>query len=89
MELRDPTRLVDLMKKHGTTQRQLAQAIGLKSHGYISALVRGQYKNLRAEPALKLAYILDVPIDYLFLTKADENIGRMDEFVPSKARTSK
>lgn len=71
MELIDRKRLVRLMRIRKVSQRQLATAAGWKSHSYVGRLLRGEVKTLDADPALRIAFYLQSPVDDLFMTNVD------------------
>lgn len=79
MYLQDRKMLARLMLIQGISQRKLAEAAGWKSHTYMRRLVTGEVKTLKAEPAVRIAHELGVPLDTLFLTKTDTISGRDDE----------
>lgn len=72
MELKDRKMLQKLMVIQGVSNRQLARAAGWKSHSYMNRLVAGAEKNLKPEPALRIAKHLGVGVDDLFLTKVED-----------------
>lgn len=57
-------KLYKLRKKHGLTQQQLAQAIGLTAHGHISELESGK-KKPTSEFVLSVAVLFNVTTDHL------------------------
>lgn len=75
MELRDHTLLVELMETKKISARTLARDAGWKSHTYLQRLLRGEVKTLKAEPAARIAYRLEVPFNLLFVTRASEESG--------------
>ena len=76
MQLYDRKKLARLMIVQGVSQRQLAQAIGWKSHSYLGRLLRGDVNTLEKEPALLIAKTLGVGTDDLFLTKTSSDTRR-------------
>lgn len=79
MYLRDRKMLARLMLIQGISQRKLSEVAGWKSHTYMRRLVTGEATTLKAEPAVRIAHELGVPLDTLFLTKTDTNSGRNDD----------
>ena len=71
MELIDRKRLVRLMRIRKVSQRQLATAVGWKSHSYLGRLIRGEVKTLDPDAALRMAFYLQSPVDDLFMTNVD------------------
>lgn len=79
MELRDYTLLAELMETKKISARTLARDAGWKSHTYLQRLLRGEVKTLKAEPAARIAYRLEVPFTLLFVTRASEDSGQTDQ----------
>ncbi|UQN30693.1 helix-turn-helix domain-containing protein [Brachybacterium kimchii] len=69
MELIDRDKLVRRMKKLGVSQRELARAAGWKSHSYMRRLITGEAKTLNTDPALRIAYRLQLDVDDIFVTR--------------------
>lgn len=76
MQLKNPLLLKQLMEMKGISARRLAALAGWKSHTYLSRLLHGQVSTLETDPALRIAFALDVPVDALFLTKMARNTGQ-------------
>lgn len=85
MQLHDPQRLKRLMRMKKISVRALAREAGWKSHTYLGRLLRGEATTLETDPALRIAYALDVPVDDLFLTQmATKNDQMASESKPGK-----
>jgi transcriptional regulator with XRE-family HTH domain len=82
MILKDRKQLASVMIVQGMSQRQLAEAIGWKSHSYLGRLLRGEVRTLDGDAALRIAHKLGLPVDMLFLTRVSEKTG-------SKIRTKR
>jgi transcriptional regulator with XRE-family HTH domain len=76
MELIDRRRLLRLMRIRKLSQRQVAAAAGWKSHSYLGRLLRGEVKTLESDPALRIAHLLQSPVDDLFATEVDTKTVR-------------
>lgn len=59
-----------LLLIQGVTHRQLADALGWRSHSYVGRLARGEVITVSPEAAARIAFVLGVGIDDLFLVKA-------------------
>ncbi len=77
MELKDHTLLAELMETKKISARKLAEDAGWKSHTYLQRLLRGEVKTLKAEPAARIAYRLEVPFNLLFVTRASTSSGQV------------
>lgn len=76
MELHDAGRrkLGKLMILQDVSQRELAHAIGWRSHSYLGRLLRGEVKTLDTDAALRIAHFFGVPeVSDLFLTRASSD----------------
>lgn len=69
MELKDHTLLAELMDEQKKSARHMARTAGWKSHTYMQRLLRGMEKNVKAEPAARIAHELGVPFNLLFRTR--------------------
>lgn len=76
MELKDRQLLIDLMETQEISARELARFAGWKSHTYLQRLIRGEVHNLKVDPAIRIAYRLQVPVQRLFRTRVSGNAGR-------------
>ena len=76
MVLIDRKKLAKLMIVQEVTQRELATAIGWRSHSYLGRLLRGEKNSLDPDAALRIAHFLGVGADDLFLTKVSGENGR-------------
>ena len=63
-------RFAKLMLIQGISQRQMADALGWRSHSYVGRLARGEVPTVTPEVAARIALVLGVGIDDLFLVKA-------------------
>lgn len=76
MLVRDHKKLARLLVIQEISHRQLASALGWRSHSYVGRLVRGEIRSLDPEAALRIAKILQVPVDDLFVIKVSTERGR-------------
>jgi transcriptional regulator with XRE-family HTH domain len=63
------------MRRKGISNRELARQVGWKSHSYMNRIVRGEVDTMETEPALKMAFLLDLGVDDLFLVEGSMNPG--------------
>lgn len=61
-------RLAKLLLIQGVTHRELAKAIGWKSHGMVGHLVSGRKAGVEPQSAVAIAKFLGVEVSDLFLT---------------------
>jgi len=76
MKVRDRKKLQRLMIVQDVSHRELAEAVGWKSHSYVGRICRGQITNVQPEPALRMAKFFGVGVEDLFLTEVDNEHGR-------------
>lgn len=76
MILKDRVLLAQLMENRSVSARQLAGAVGWKSHSYMNRLLSGQVKTLRPDAALRIAHYFHVPVDLLFLVRSSTDSGQ-------------
>ena len=66
MRLTHLRRLRKLMVIQGVSQRQLAEAVGWRSHTSLGRVLRGQTDDVPDTIAANIANYLDVPVESLF-----------------------
>lgn len=66
-------RLAKLLLIQEVTHRQLAEAVGWKSHAMVRQLLCGKRNGVRPEKALAIAKYLGVDVGDLFLTEMSSN----------------
>ena len=75
MKVMDLKKLKKLIVIQELTHREIAEAAGWSSHTYVGRLLRGEVDTLKAEPAVAIAKLLGCPVDDIFLTRIDSNVG--------------
>lgn len=76
MLIRDHKKLARLLVIQEISHRQLADALGWKSHSYVGRIVRGKVRSIDGDAALRIAAILKTPVDDLFAIKVSSQAGR-------------
>lgn len=76
MEIRDYRKLARLAVIQDATHREIAEAIGWKSHSYVGRILRGQVKTMDPESAVRLCHFFGVALDDFFVTRSSKNPGR-------------
>lgn len=66
-------RLAKLMLIQGVSHRDLATAVGWRSHSYVGRFLRGQVASVTPDAAARIAFALGVGVDDLFLVKASSS----------------
>lgn len=66
-------RFAKLLLIQGVTHRELAKAVGWKSHGMICQLLSGDRAGVKPDKALGIAAYLGVDVSDLFLTEMSSN----------------
>lgn len=69
MVLTNRKKLATIMTIQEVSQRELAEAIGWKSHSYLGRLLRGEVASLDEAGAVRIAKYLGVPVEDLFATR--------------------
>lgn len=69
MELKDLELLQELMEEHRISARELSRFAGWRSHTYLQRILRGEVNTLKTDPAIRIAYRLQVPVHRLFRTR--------------------
>lgn len=69
-------RLRKLMLIQGVSQRDLAEAIGWRSHSYLGRFIRGTVRSIDTDAAVKIAVFFGVGVDDLFVGRASQDVQR-------------
>lgn len=77
MEVRDWRKLARLAVIQDASQRDIARALGWKSHTHVGRILRGEVKTIDPEAAVRWAHFFKVAVDDLFLTKSSRNPGEI------------
>lgn len=77
--LTDPDRTVVLMALAGVTARELAELVGWRSHSYLTRLLRGDAGTVGPAVAVRIAEVLGVGVDDLFVPVSSRIRGRGDK----------
>lgn len=78
MEVRDHEHLTAVMREQGISSLQLAARAGWRSHNSVERLKSGESKKVPVDQALRVAYILDRPVEDLFLPDVPQNRYAVD-----------
>lgn len=65
-------RLRGALMLRNMSHRQLAQAIGWKSHGMVAQLLKGTRTSVSADSAVLISKTLGIPVHDLFLTQSSQ-----------------
>lgn len=79
MRLHDRKRLAKIMAIQGVSARKLSEAVGYKSHAYITRLLRGEINNLPSDRATRIALYLGVGVDDLFMPEGSSGARHSDQ----------
>lgn len=81
MLVNDADLLRRLLKTKGFTARQLSRQMGWKSHSYLNRVLSGDVRTVTPDVAVKIAYLLQVPVDLIFVPRVSgdtrQNDGRI------------
>lgn len=79
MELTEENRkrLAKIMVIQNVSQRELAKAVGWKSHTYLGRLLKGTIKTLDPDAAIKISLYLGVGVDDLFVARTSYAVERI------------
>ena len=80
MIVKDADLLRRLIETKGFTARQLSRAMGWSSHSYLNRILAGQVRSVSPDSAVKLAYLLQIPVDLVFVARVSgetrQTVGR-------------
>lgn len=79
MRLYDRNRLRKLMVIQDVSARKLAEAVGYRSHAYITRLLRGEINTLPTDRAVRVALYFGVGVDDLFVPEGSSGARHSDQ----------
>lgn len=69
MLVKEPDLLRRLVASKNMTARQLSRRMGWRSHSYMNRILSGQVRSVTPDAAVKIAYLLQVPVDLIFVPR--------------------
>lgn len=80
--------LKSAMRRKNMSNRELARQIGWKSHAYMNRIVNGEVDTMKTESALKIAFVLDLGVDDLFVIEGSmDSVPESEENKPTTTNT--
>jgi transcriptional regulator with XRE-family HTH domain len=76
MQVRDHRKLARLALIQDATHRDIATAVGWKSHSYVGRILRGQVKTVDPEAAVRMCHYFGVAVDDFFVSRSSKNPRR-------------
>lgn len=73
MKVKDADLIRRLMETKGFSARQLSKSMGWKSHSYMNRILAGETRSVTTDAAVKIAYLLQVPVDLLFVPQVSSD----------------
>lgn len=78
MQVKDADLLRRLMETKGLSARQVSQAMGWRSHSYLNRVLAGEVRTVKPDAAVKLAYLLQIPVDLIFVPRVSGDSRQTD-----------
>lgn len=69
MLVKDPDLLRRLMEAKGLSSREISRQMGWGSHSYFNRVLAGRVPSVTTDAAVKIAYLLQVPVDLIFVAR--------------------
>lgn len=79
MQVIDPRRIRKLMAIKDISTRTLATKVGYRSHAYLGRILRGDIKTVTPDKAVRIAAVLEVGVDDLFLARVSSVDEQIDQ----------
>lgn len=81
MLVKDADLIRRLIESKGLTARQISRDMGWTSHSYFNRVLNGQVRSVTPDAAVKIAYLLQVPVDLIFVPRVSgetrQNVRRI------------
>lgn len=78
MLVNDADLLRRLLKTKKKTARQLSRQMGWRSHSYLNRILSGEVRTVTPDVAVKIAYLLEVPVDLIFVPRVSGDARQSD-----------
>lgn len=78
MKVRDHRKLARLALIQDASHRDIAAAVGWKSHSYVSRILRGEVKTIDPEAAVRMCHFFGVAVDDFFVTRSSRKPGQSE-----------
>lgn len=75
MQVRDHRKLARLALIQDASHRDIAAAVGWKSHSYVGRILRGEIKTVDPEAAVRMCHYFGVAVDDFFMSRSTRNPG--------------
>ena len=69
MLVKDADLIRRLMESKKVSARQISRDMGWTSHSYLNRILAGKVRSVSPDAAVKLAYLLQVPVDLIFVPR--------------------
>lgn len=79
MVVKDPElirRLMETRTGGPITARWVSREMGWKSHSYFNRILAGEVRSVSTDTGIRLAYLLGVPTDLIFVTRVSSDAGQ-------------
>lgn len=76
MLVRDHRKLARLALIQDASHRQIAEAVGWKSHSYVGRILRGEIRTVDPDAAVRMCHFFGVAVDDFFVSRSAKNPGR-------------
>lgn len=76
MIVKDAPLLKRLLQTKGISARSMAGSLGWKSHSYMNRILNGEATTVTPEVAMQIAYVLQVPVDLVFVPRVPGDAGQ-------------
>lgn len=76
MIVKDAELLRRLMETKGFTARRMSRDLGWSSHSYMNRILTGKVRTVTPDAAMKIAFLLQVPVDVVFVPRVSGETRR-------------
>lgn len=83
MKIKDADLLRRLMEAKGYSARRLSREMGWDSHSYMNRILAGRVGTVTPDAAVKIAYLLQVPVDLVFVPRVSGDSRLIERRIPA------
>lgn len=83
MLVKDADLLRRLLESKNLSARQVSRSMGWTSHSYLNRILAGKVRSVSPDAAVKIAYLLQVPLDLIFVPRVSGETRRSERRIPA------
>ena len=83
MLVKDAGLIRRLMESKNLSARRISRDMGWTSHSYLNRILAGKVRSVSPDAAVKIAYLLQVPVDLIFVPRVSGETRHPERRIPA------